>query len=160
MRLIGIVLALLCLPAKADVLTGRVVDVTSGDTLTIVDTTNLRHRIHLLGIDAPEIQQDFGPASRTSLSAIAFNQPVHATCLRKDALRHDICVVALRGRDIGLEQLRGGMAWTYPLHDKLLTPQERSIYQQAEFFAKIHRGGLWNSKNPTPPWIFRNGRAE
>jgi len=160
MRSFGILLALLCLPAEADVLIGRVVNIASGDTLTIVDTTNLRHKIHLLGIDAPEIQQDFGQASRTNLSALAFNQQVHATCRLRDTLQHDVCIVSQGGRDVGLEQLRGGMAWSYPLQDKLLTPQERSIYQQAEFFAKIHRGGLWNSKNPTPPWIYRNGRAE
>lgn len=160
MRSIGIVLALLCLPVNADVLIGRVVDVASGDTLTMVDTANRRHKIHLLGIDAPEIQQEFGQASRTSLSAIVFNQHVHATCDLQDALNHAVCVILLRGRDVGLEQLRDGMAWSYPVHDKQLTPQERSVYQQAEFFAKIHRGGLWNSKNPTPPWIFRNGRAE
>ena len=160
MRSIGILLALLSFCAEADVVTGRVVNVSSGDTLMIVDRTNLRHKIHLLGVAAPDILQDFGQTSRTGLSATAFNQQVQASCRVQDQMHHKLCIVYQGGLDIGLKQLREGMAWANPAHDKYLSVQERSIYQQGEFFAKIHRGGLWNSKNPTPPWMFRNGRSE
>ena len=157
---LGLLLTFLSGIASADVLIGRVVYIASGDTLTILDTTNVRHQIHLLGIDAPDVQQPFGPASRTSLSALAFNQQVHVTCRLQDPMQHQVCSVEHNGRDIGLEQLRNGSAWWYSPHAEYLTEGERSIYQQAEFFAKIHRSGLWNSKNPTPPWIWNKGRAE
>ena len=160
MRSIGLLLAFFSLFAEADVVSGRVVNVSSGDTLTIVDRTNQRHKIHLIGLAAPDIVQAFGQTARTGLSAIAFNQHVQASCRLHDQLQHALCIVYQGGLDIGLKQLREGMAWANPAHDKYLSVQERSVYQQAEFFAKIHRGGLWNSKNPTPPWVFRNGRPE
>jgi endonuclease YncB( thermonuclease family) len=37
----------------AEVLTGRVVGVTDGDTITVLDSTNTEHKIRLAGIDAP-----------------------------------------------------------------------------------------------------------
>ena len=167
MRLPGLLLALLSITATAgggertqSILVGRVVHIASGDALTIVDPGNVRHQVHLLGIAAPDVQQPFGRASRTSLSALAFDRSVHAICRLLDPMQHPVCVVSQRGRDIGLEQLRNGAAWVYPPHAELLTEGERSTYQQAEFFAKIHRSGLWNSKNPTPPWIWNKGRAE
>ena len=38
--------------AAAETLSGRVVAIADGDTLTIVDTSNQQHRIRLSGIDA------------------------------------------------------------------------------------------------------------
>lgn len=43
-------------PAKADVLTGRVVGVSDGDTITVLDATKTQHKIRVAGIDAPYMQ--------------------------------------------------------------------------------------------------------
>nr|MBP8163714.1 thermonuclease family protein [Propionivibrio sp.] len=51
--------------------------------------------------------------------------------------------------------VRTGMAWWNPQHTSLQSTQERADFQQAEFNAKIRRFGLWNSKNPVPPWQWR-----
>ena len=155
-----VVVALLSLPVNADTLTGRVVAVADGDTLTLLDATNQQHKIRLSGIDAPEKAQDFGQKSKTSLSALAFNQPTTADCRKIDRYQRQICVVYVEGKDIGLEQIRSGMAWWYQQYKKDQSPQERTDYAQAEFMAKIHRHGLWNSKNPTPPWEWRRGLRE
>ncbi len=50
-------LVYLSLTASADILTGKVVKVADGDTITVLDTTNTQHRIRLQGIDAPETGQ-------------------------------------------------------------------------------------------------------
>jgi endonuclease YncB( thermonuclease family) len=39
---------------QADTLTGRVVRVTDGDTIVILDSAKAQHKIRLQGIDAPE----------------------------------------------------------------------------------------------------------
>jgi len=39
----------------AEVLTGRVVGVYDGDTITVLDDTNTQHKIRLAGIDAANI---------------------------------------------------------------------------------------------------------
>ncbi len=47
----------LSLAASADTLTGKVVKVTDGDSITVLDSTNTQYRIRLQGIDAPETGQ-------------------------------------------------------------------------------------------------------
>ena len=59
--------ALLTTASQADV-EGRVVAVTDGDTIKLLDAANRQHRIRLTGIDAPEKAQPFGEASRRHLA--------------------------------------------------------------------------------------------
>ncbi len=59
-RMIVAALAFLLLAAPtvfADTLTGNVVKVADGDTITVLDNTNTQHRIRLQSIDAPETGQ-------------------------------------------------------------------------------------------------------
>ena len=159
MRALAAFLALFSVTAHAETLAGRVLSISDGDTLTLVDATNRQHKIHLAGIDAPELAQDFGQKSRTSLSALAFNQQAVAQCMTDNRNQPALCVVSIGGRDVGLEQLRAGMAW-YRQENAQQTAQERADYEHAEFNAKIRRLGLWNTKNPTPPWDWRHGLPE
>ena len=160
LRSLVIVLSLLTtVSAHAEIITGRVVGIADGDTLTLLDATHQQHKIRLIGIDAPEKAQDFGQKAKTSLSAMAFNQDATAECRKRDRYRREICVVSVGGKDVGLEQVRMGMAWWYRQFAKEQTTQERTDYEQAEFMAKIHRYGLWTSKNPIPPWDWRHGRS-
>ena len=63
----ALLLATLALPilAHSDTLQGRVVGVTDGDTITLLDATNTQHKIRVAGIDAPEKKQPFGQRSRS-----------------------------------------------------------------------------------------------
>jgi endonuclease YncB( thermonuclease family) len=48
-------------------ITGRVVAVTDGNTIKVLDETNTEHKVRLTGIDAPERGQPFGTASTKNL---------------------------------------------------------------------------------------------
>jgi endonuclease YncB( thermonuclease family) len=52
--------ALLCLSANAQqqTITGKVVGVSDGETITVLDASNQQHKIRLIGIDAPEINNE------------------------------------------------------------------------------------------------------
>jgi endonuclease YncB( thermonuclease family) len=52
----------------ADTLTGRVVRVTDGDTIVVLDSANTQHKIRLQGIDTPERGQAYSTKSREHLS--------------------------------------------------------------------------------------------
>ena len=57
-------------PALADTLQGKVVKVADGDTVTIVDDSGQKHRIRLMGIDAPEKDQSYGDVSTKNLERL------------------------------------------------------------------------------------------
>ena len=63
-------LLFLSIPASADFLTGKVVKITDGDTLYVLDANHKQHKIRLAGIDAPERKQAYGLASRKHLASI------------------------------------------------------------------------------------------
>ena len=152
--------ALFSATANANELAGRVTRVVDGDTLVVSDSSHLPTTVHLFGIDAPELAQEFGQQSRTGLSALALGQSIQAQCVEQDRYGHELCVVWIRGKDVGLEQIGNGMAWWNQKHALRQSPQTRSLYRQAEFNAKIRRFGLWRGKNPMPPWNWQGERLE
>ncbi len=97
--------------AYGEVLKGKVVGVSDGDTITILDSAKDQHKIRLTGIDAPEKAQAFGQASKKSLSDLIFNKEVEVVWVKHDRYQRIIGKVVLNGEDICLEQVRRGMAW-------------------------------------------------
>ena len=71
-----VVLLLWPYPASADSLTGKVVKITDGDTLYVLDANYKDHKIRLAGIDAPERKQAYGLASRKHLASIVAGKQV------------------------------------------------------------------------------------
>jgi endonuclease YncB( thermonuclease family) len=61
-----LVLSALVLSASAQpqTITGKVVGVSDGDTITVLDAGKRRHKVRLDGIDAPESNQDFGSRAK------------------------------------------------------------------------------------------------
>ena len=154
-RTVLIFTTLLHSSAFAEVLTGRIVAVTDGDTLTLLDRSFVQHKIRLSGIDAPEKKQAFGQRAKAKLSANAYGLPAEADCRKTDRYGRDICVVRVNSRDVGLEQIRAGMAWWYRQYARDQTSQEQKDYEDVEEQAKSAKRGLWTDKEPIPPWEWR-----
>lgn len=139
----------------ADVLQGRVIGISDGDTVTVLDATNAQYKIRLMGIDAPEKKQAFGIKSRESLSALVFNKQVSVEYYKKDKYGRTIGKIIVNGVDANLEQIKAGMAWHYKKYQKEQSLEDRSTYAQAEDQARINRYGLWAASMPIPPWDWR-----
>ena len=75
-NLVGAVLLMVSIGASAETLTGMVVGVADGDTITVLDANREQHKIRVAGIDAPEKAQPFGQRSKESLSAMVFGKEV------------------------------------------------------------------------------------
>lgn len=104
---ITLLLALLisqCL-AHADTLTGRVVRVTDGDTIVILDSADAQHKIRLQGIDAPERKQAFGTKSKEHLSDAVAGKFVVVDYNKRDRYERILGKVLLNDRDMNLEQV-------------------------------------------------------
>lgn len=139
----------------ADVLSGRVVGVADGDTITVLDNTNTQHKIRLNGIDAPEKKQAFGNVSKKSLSDMVFNQQVDVEWIKVDKYGRKVGKVLLNDEDVNLEQIKRGLAWYYKKYKSDVAQDDRITYVQAQQQAEADRIGIWADTNPIPPWDFR-----
>ena len=148
-------LALGTVQAAEWVVEGRVVGISDGDTITVLDDAKTQHKIRFAGIDAPEKGQAFGERSKQSLSALVFQKRVEAHCHKKDRYNREVCTVFASLRDVGLEQIRAGMAWWYREYAHEQTTQDRLVYRDEEQNAKASQVGLWKDANPVPPWQYR-----
>jgi len=153
----SISILLLCLPllANSAELSGRIVKVADGDTITILDTSNTQHKIRLSGIDAPERKQAFGEVSRKALADAVAGRDVVIDWNKRDRYKRIVGKVLVSGQDINLQQVRKGMAWHYKKYENEQDVEDRSIYANAEYEAQRDRVGLWRDKDPMAPWEWR-----
>lgn len=150
-------IAMLVLPAAhADTLTGRVVGITDGDTLTLLDATNTQHNIRLAGIDSPEKAQPFGQVCKQSLSDLAYDRTVQIDWNKLDRYGRVIGKVLVNGLDVNLEQVRRGCAWHYKKYQNEQSPEDRVSYARAEDVARAGRVGLWSDGRVMAPWEWRH----
>lgn len=158
--LVAIVLAMLAITASADTLTGRVVGIADGDTLTLLDATNNQHKIRLAGIDSPEKGQPFGQVCKQSLSDLAYDHLVAVKLTKLDRYGRVIGKVLMNGQDLNLEQIRRGCGWHYKQYQKEQIFDDRLSYNAAEESAKKGKVGLWSDHEPVPPWEWRKARRK
>ena len=154
-KLFATLLLLLSCSLHASTLQGKVVGVADGDTITVLDATNTKHKIRLQGIDAPEKAQAFGQKSKQSLSQMVYNKQVVVEYQKKDKYGRTLGKVLHNGTDVCLEQIKLGMAWHYKQYKSDQPKEDRETYAQAELASRSMAVGIWKDKNPTPPWEFR-----
>ena len=138
---------------------GMVVGIADGDTLTLLDDGKTPHRIRLDGIDAPERTQGHGQRARQSLADMAQGRRAVAACPKTDRYGRAVCRVTVEGMDVGLEQIRRGLAWHYVKYANEQSPADRLRYAGAEEQARSTRRGLWSAPSAVPPWDFRRDKA-
>lgn len=138
---------------KAASLYGKVIEVNSGDVITIFNL-NRPVRVKLLGVDAPELNQAFGDVAKKHLYDLLFDKSVlvHYSGIAADQSLTGR--VLLNDADIGAQMIRDGAAWLDPNNMDRLSATERDVYQQSEMAARSERRGLWQQANPTAPWEF------
>jgi len=152
--------------AVADI-SGKVVAVTDGDTIKILDNNNVQHKIRLTGIDAPEKSQPFGNASRKYLASMVAGKDVLVETSKNDRYGRVLGKVWVQPRDCpdcgktlnaNLAQILAGMAWWYQDYAKDQPAQDRVRYESAVKDARKGKLGLWIEPDPIPPWAWRRGQ--
>ncbi|WP_410497551.1 thermonuclease family protein [Chitinibacter sp. S2-10] len=140
-------------------ISGEVVGVADGDTITLLDAGKKQYKLRLAYIDAPEKAMPFGQVAKQSLSDLVYRQTVTARIDDVDRYGRGVARISKNGQDINLQQVSTGMAWHYTQYAK--KTQSRSdfaAYQQAELQARDGKIGLWQDENPTPPWDWRKAK--
>jgi endonuclease YncB( thermonuclease family) len=132
-------------------LSGEVVGVHDGDTITVLTVHKRSVKVRLYGIDAPESNQPYGSKAKQRLSELVFGKRVRVETHGTDRYRRTLGVVYLNDKDINAQMVSEGLAWAYVRYSSRYVPQQEE--------AKSARRNIWSQKNPTPPWEFRRVRS-
>lgn len=128
---------------------GKVVNVIDGNTVEIISGDLDRMKIYFFGIDAPELDQEYGDRAKKLMEKITLNKNVVVQITGKDRLGHRIGIILIEGNvDPRLEMLKEGLAWTA---EKNAIPELESLKEHA----RAKNRGLWRQDDPVPPWVFR-----
>ena len=145
------------LPAAGATLPGRVLWVTAGDTLVVLGPGNAQHKVRLAGIDAPELDQRYGRASKDRLAGRVAGRFVVVDWHQRDRYKRLVGKVLIGDRDVCLEQVRAGLAWHDKRYRGALSSTDHLRYARAEQEARYARRGLWADPAPIPPEAWRHG---
>jgi micrococcal nuclease len=154
MKLLATLLMALSVGCAAETLSGIVVDVHDGDTIKLKSGKDVT-KIRLAYIDAPELDQLYGYASKTSLMQLTRDKRVDATCHSKDRYGRHLCTLLVGSEDINAMQVKRGMAWAYLHYAPKGTPLKALQSEAME-----GKRGLWAEPNPEAPWEYRRTSKE
>ena len=144
-----LLLLLLCFTVYSNELTGKVVHISDGDTITVLDQTRTSYKIRLYGIDAPESRQPFGNVSKKHLGGLLGGGTVRVEWKSKDKYGRIVGTVFVGDLNVNLKMVQDGMAWHFKKYDS------SKVFADAETTAKEKHLGLWKDKTPVPPWEYR-----
>jgi endonuclease YncB( thermonuclease family) len=130
--------------------TALVTYVSDGDTLWVQpDKGGPARKLRLEGIDAPEICQPGGDASRARLAQRVLKQRVRVSIRRSDVYGRALARIGLAGEDVGAGMVRSGQAWSYRWR------RDVGPYAAEEALARQSRLGLFAAAQPEIPRDFR-----
>lgn len=135
-------------PKVVEEITGKVVGVTDGDTITVL-VNKESIKVRLEGIDAPESGQSFGTKSNQALSEMVFGKKVTIKKTGEDRYGRTLGVVVVGDVDANAKMIQDGWAW----HFKKYNDEDRLAKLEVE--AREAKRGLWAEATPLAPWDYR-----
>ena len=121
-----------------------------GDTLFVrPDAGGQPVKIRMDGLDAPEICQAYGPASRQALQSRVLGQPVSVDGRRRDNFGRVLARIRWQQADVGEWMVRQGHAWSYRYR------RDAGPYAAEEAQARAAQRGLFADAQALQPRDFR-----
>ena len=150
---------------KPQVVIGKVTKVCDGDTIHVVTGGNVRFKVRLNRIDAPESDQPHGKESTDYLAKLIKGRTVRVEYTGKDRYNRILGDVFLEQsnsqnnkpirQDINLTMVATGNAWHFDYFDKT------AEYASAEAEARLNRRGLWSAdEKPINPYEWRRSKRK
>jgi len=127
----------------------RVEIVHDGDTVTCLDESGRRKRVRLSGIDAPELDQPHGRASRDALRG-KIGAAVRVEEQGRDQHGRLLGRLFVGDRDINLEMVAEGHAWAFEGF------RRDGPFDAAEASARSSGRGLWTDPGAITPSRWRD----
>lgn len=150
----------------------RVIGVSDGDTVTVLDSNHLQYKIRLAGTDALEKGEPFGEKSKQNLARMVMGQDVRIEWDKRDRYGRIVGKIwatpmshpcTTRGEpcprtlDVGRAQLTVGFAWHFKKYEMVQSEEDRLAYAFDEQEARVRKAGLWSDPDPVSPGEWRAG---
>lgn len=135
----------------AETLTGKVLYVSDGDTLTM-SVSGTKEKIRFYGVDAPESSQEYGLESKAFVKDRIDNKEIKVEITNTDRYGRKIGKIYYDGKYLNEELVRSGYAWWYQQYAR-----RDMTLKEAEEYARVQKIGLWKSSDPIAPWDYRRG---
>lgn len=132
-----------------ELLSGKVISISDGDTITVLREDKSSVKIRLEGIDAPESSQAFGSKSKDALKELVAGKTVELRKTGEDKYGRSLAFVFIDGVDVNAKLIEDGWAWHYKKYNK-----DKHL-AELEDKARADHKGLWHDESPLPPWEFR-----
>lgn len=149
-----LLVALLCAPllasASAIWLSGKVVSIADGDTITVLQDKQ-QYKIRLAEIDTPEKGQPYGTTAKQALSALVFGKIVTVEQVDTDRYGRIVGKVYVGPLYVNADMVKQGHAWVYRKYAK------DQVLFRLEEHARRQKIGLWalQKDQRVPPWEWR-----
>jgi micrococcal nuclease len=138
------------LPRRDEVYSARVSRVFDGDTVWVKPLEGGPYRkLRLEGIDAPEICQSGGEASRDVLARRVLNQVVEVRVRAQDDYGRGVARLKHQGDDVAAWLVASGHAWSYRWRRSL------GPFAEEERLARTRQRGVFKEAEPELPRDFR-----
>ena len=135
---------------------GDIIKIIDGDTVHFLKEGDTKYKkIRLVGIDAPELKQEFGKESRQCLVELIENKPIQLVKFGQDRYQRILAKIKIDQVDINLAMIRKGCAWFYRRYQESLNEDDQKFYDQAEQMAQRQFLGLFKNVKALPPWVWR-----
>jgi len=146
----------LLLPWPAWAWTGRVVDVSAGETMMVL-IHGKSVEVSLYGIDCPEEGQPFSHQAMRFTSKMILGKVVEVHRMDTDKQGRTVALVSVNRSLLNEELVKAGLAWVYNWHCHEMICETWKHYQLR---AKIDKRGLWSEPEPISPWKFRRQKKK
>lgn len=133
--------------------TGLVVNVTDGDTITVM-REGIGRPVQLVGIDCPELKQPYGKQAKHYAAQLALNQEVTVKEEGPGAEGLAGSVTLPDGRVLNQELVRAGLCWWVRRY------QGDDALPILEAEAHAAQRGLWADSEPVSPWEWRKMKVK
>ena len=148
---IGMLVACLLVPATLYAWEGKVVDVPEGDVLVVLNSGK-QETVRLANADCPEIGQPWSEAAKKFTHSMVFGKTVKIWPAGIGTDEAPMVFVFYKDKNLNRELLAAGLAW----YAKTRGRDPGFVALEAK--ARAGNLGLWQDRNPVPPWEYRRGR--
>ena len=140
--------------ANAQLYKAKVVKIKDGDTYEVL-INDKKTTIRLAEIDCPELNQEFGKEARNFAKKMILGSTIQIQIIKKEKYQRYLGYLIMPDSSILNEiMVRKGYAWCYSKYSRHFK------YKQLEEKSKLDKIGIWQTKNPVAPWIWRKNHKK